>query len=149
MYRIVDATCKFCHTPLRLKLHEEYSVSDPLKIIQMAACNRCADLRDRRRVLHLRFASVCSGISNLVDRSTSTMTDAQRKEVQEAMTKAHDNIEHLVKLYLRLIGDWYNRDDLVFEEIMVPPFMQAPHDLSKHIARLWRSVPQHQPQLLT
>lgn len=141
VYRIVDAKCKFCGSELRLKIHEDYDVSDPHKLLSMSACNPCADLRERRRILHLRFSSISSGILNLQERSRRSMGDKERKEVEALVEESRHNIELLIKLYLRLIGDWYQRNDIVFEDSMVEPFIQAPAALSKHIARLWRAVP--------
>ena len=147
VYRIVETRCRFCGCELRLKIHEQYDISDPHRLVAMAACNRCADLRELRRKLHFRFSEQCAGMMNLIERSKRSMTESERKEVTHLVDKTRENIESLIKAYLRLIGDWYNRDDLVYEEEMVNWFMQAPMGVSKHIARLWRCVPQ-QKELL-
>lgn len=144
VYRMVETRCKFCGCDLRLKVHESYDVSDPKRLIPLAACNPCADLRERRRNLHLRFSSVCSGIITLHESSHRSMTEKEKKDLEQLMDEARKSIESLVKAYLRLIGDWYHRNDMVFEDAMVDLFMQAPAQLSSHIGRLWKSVPLQQ-----
>lgn len=49
-------TCKFCRIPITVTINDEYAkLGDPYKLLPLASCNRCADLRQQRRSLEDRF----------------------------------------------------------------------------------------------
>lgn len=49
-YIVHECRCKFCGVMLKAEISKDYSeLGDPLNILPIAACNRCADLRVRKR----------------------------------------------------------------------------------------------------
>lgn len=131
---IFPTTCKFCRVPLRLGIDDDYAAqNDCFKLIPLAACDRCADLRERRRVLHERFVSICSTLIGV--RPDSEMVQSVRASLEVATKK-----------YLRLVSDWTGAQDLAWEETMVDPFLAAPKYCGKHLSLFWKMAAQ--PRLI-
>lgn len=117
---IISSKCKFCQCNVSLDIDDTYVNSgDPYKIMRLAACDRCADLRERRRGLHQAFVQACSSVMAGAD-----------------ATGAKPVFERLTKAYLKLICDWTHQS-IAWEEDMTGPFIYAPKHLSAHLKRLW------------
>lgn len=131
---IIDGKCKFCSCTLHLVIDDEYHAQgDPfhlLALTKLAACNRCSDLRERRRLLHERLIQVCA---NLI---------ANPKD-EDTRSRARDLLEPLTKKYVKLISEWTGQQ-LVWEEDMVSPFIAAPKAIGKHLRLLWGLTKQQQ-----
>jgi len=114
--------CKFCGLELHLQIDASYArENDPLKIIPLAACDHCADLRVRRRSLHDSFVKVCNSVGFTNDRD-----------------KLREPLEALIRKYLILIADWLGKPVVAFEGCMTEPFVTRPEHCSTHLRRLWR-----------
>lgn len=125
----LETICKFCRTTLMLEIDKEYhALKDPYGLIKLAACDRCADLRDRRARLHEKLVRTCSNL----------MSNPKDKDIRDAARSAFDT---LTKKYVLLISDWTGQQ-LAWEEAMVEPFMHAPKSLGKHLRALWRMTQQ-------
>lgn len=82
--------CKFCKDPITIEIDDGYAeLGDPLKLIRLAACNRCADFRVARSKYHDFFANICIEIANARrDNSPrlahlhTIVTDASRRYAQ-------------------------------------------------------------------
>jgi hypothetical protein len=53
-------TCKFCRKPLVLEIDDAYlELGDPLKIIPLAACDPCADVRNKISSIEMNIGKLC------------------------------------------------------------------------------------------
>lgn len=130
VYVTVEAKCKFCHCDLHLQVEESYhKLKDPMGLIRLASCNRCAELRSRRRGLHEQFVKCCASV--LADKVIG----------KEAMEEAQKVFGSLLKRYLQLIEEWTGQQ-VEFDEGMADPFIIAPKNLGKHLSRLWNLTKQ-------
>lgn len=131
---IVETKCKFCRANLKLDVDDDYMAqNDVFKLIPLAACNHCAGLRERRRVLHEHFVHICSAL-------IGTRPDA------DTLTRVRASLEVATKKYLRLVGEWTGAPDLAWEETMVEPFLAAPKYCGKHLGLFWKMSAQ--PKLI-
>ncbi len=80
------------------------TIGDPLKLLPMATCNRCYDLRDRANKLHREFAAVCAKI----EAYSGAIADRARAEFYATM-------ESLTKAYADWIADFYARREIVWD----------------------------------
>ncbi len=126
----VAASCKFCGKILHLQIDDSYSeVADPLKLIPLAACNACADLRVKRRRL-LEF------LSRDVTELRAAKTEEQRQKCAERLT-AH------TKGYVRMVSEWTNTPGLAWDEAIVDAIMADPDSCGDVLKRIW---PEPEPQ---
>ena len=71
--------CKFCKSPITIEIDDEYSkLGDPFKLIGMASCNRCADLRTERRCLEGKIKRVCMILALSANKDKSKLSDSVR-----------------------------------------------------------------------
>lgn len=130
----VNASCKFCGRPLTLRVDEEYDeVGDAFKLMKLGACNRCADLRVKRRTLTYAILNIAATLQ--ADRRADTVTAARA------------GLERLTKLYLQMVADWTNTPALPWEESMVDAIVKDPTNIGNVIGRFWPEK-QNQPQML-
>jgi hypothetical protein len=60
----VAATCRICGCGMMLQLAVGYPAGkDPQKLIPMATCNRCYDLRERRIKIESSFKRLCHALA--------------------------------------------------------------------------------------
>lgn len=127
----IDGVCQFCKVPIRLSIDDDYrALNDPFGLLKLASCNRCADLRSRRRRLHEAFVE------------TAALLIANRTS-QDHRARAERIFEELTKKYLRLIAEWTNNDSIVWTSDLIQPFMGAPKSLSRHLGAMWRGAAQN------
>lgn len=128
---VVDAPCKFCKTVLHLQISEAYhKTGDSLRLVSLAACDRCADLRTRRSKLHRAFERVCANL----------IIDPKDSEVRKA---AYEAFTGLTKGYIRLICEWFNVT-IPWEEQMVDGLMHRPQMLGAVLKSFWALARQNQ-----
>lgn len=119
----VKAKCKFCGRELTLQIDTEYhKVGDRYRLIELAACNHCADLRVRRRNL----GTEAGHLARLLDAAGAD------KERRDALT---GRLESLSKRWLRLACDWF-RAELSWEPEMVGGVRDS-KTLNESLGRQW------------
>lgn len=59
----IPGKCQICGTGLLLKIADDYPGGDPMKLVSMATCNRCYDLRDRRIKIEGNIKRICHRLS--------------------------------------------------------------------------------------
>lgn len=85
--------CKYCKREIALEIADDYAaLGDPAKIFPYRACNRCADLRERRR--------------NLEERIKRAVSPLIIRRLPEIEAKARQVLEELTKKYTVLVADW-------------------------------------------
>ncbi len=101
--------CKFCGTPITLKIEQEglnafegFSL-EFLKSI--AACNRCADYREKKRAIEERLAGLMTDWAR--DKSKQVrLGDAERKNLLESIEFNARKYSELVHRFYRIKFEW-------------------------------------------
>ena len=119
-------TCKFCQTPITVSVDDDYAkLGDPYKILKLATCNFCADIRVERRRLDERIARCCRNLSLL----------------PEGESKARDKLklamEKLTKHYAELVCRWHHAQGSMWEEEILNSILDKPLEWPHIIGRLW------------
>jgi hypothetical protein len=123
-------TCKFCHKPLSVEVDDDYSkAGDPLKLLPMACCNECSDLRERRRVLHGWFAVLIN---------KAILLQPGSKDYEHDREKLRTSVTAAVRAYLRLISSWLMMPPIQFDEGIVEDFITNPRNAGKILGILWK-----------
>lgn len=119
--------CQFCKIPITVEIDDSYSeLGDPYKIVRMAACNRCADLRVTRRNLERLMGRQCSALCLL--RSSKT----------KEPTEIRSNLERLTQDYARMIARWNHLDGMAWEPAIVEAILEDPHHWGDIASRMWK-----------
>ncbi|MGC1452938.1 MAG: hypothetical protein WA830_23150 [Candidatus Sulfotelmatobacter sp.] len=119
--------CKFCHKPITVSIDDDYAaLGDPLKLLPLAACNRCADLRVLRRTLEKKVAILCGRLI-----FSSGKLDAS------ALSKAKTGLAHWTREYARMIARWHSLEGLCWDEAIVEQLMEKPDTWGDALGRLW------------
>lgn len=57
---IHDVNCKICKVPIAVEVDDAYEeLGDPFKLLKLATCNRCYDLRTEREAIFTNIGSCC------------------------------------------------------------------------------------------
>ena len=123
-----STSCKFCHRPITVEIDDDYaSLGDPFKIIPLASCDHCADLRVERRGLEFRLARASSIVSLL------PVGEAKKREAMRAI------LERLTRAYAKLIARWHRMDGELWEPGIVDQIMDNPLKWGNTIGHMWRA----------
>lgn len=110
------AKCKICKTPIVISFDAEYEgLGDPFKLMLLATCNRCYDLRNRRETIHAGFAVACGALACL----RTPIADKHRAAL--ALT-----VEALTKQYANYVSDFYRRQELVWDSDFTAMVIENP-----------------------
>lgn len=124
--------CKFCGKNLVVIVDDTYAeLGDPFKLLRFAACNRCADIRERKRKLEESIRKVCIG----VQRSSS-------KDLKAEMSFAMTQLEPLTRKYAVLVADWHNKSGYMWEESFPSLLIEKPDRVNDILAQYWKSFKQ-------
>lgn len=119
--------CRFCHKPITIKIAESYlAFRDPYKLLPMAACNACADIRNWRHSLEEKITRHC----NYLERFKGQLDSDQLK-------KSAEKLEPLLKEYARLISRWHVLDGVVWHDDVVPTVMENPRQFPLVLKGMW------------
>ncbi len=123
-----STACKFCNKTLLIEIDDSYSIEhDPLKILCYAACNRCADLRVRRRKLEDSIESVAM-----------TIVQAPARAIESASNKARPMLTKLTQSYARMVAEWVRSGQMAWDEEVVNMIIEKPHKWSTILQQLWK-----------
>jgi hypothetical protein len=124
MCKEVKARCKFCGKDLTLHIAEDYDeVGDSLKIMKLAACNRCADLKTRIRRLEGDLSKECG---MLLTKPHFTIKD-----------RIKSRLAALSRAYLNTISNWLNREPAQWEETILEDMLENPNKLDLTVKAMW------------
>lgn len=119
--------CKFCKKPITLTIDDNYdAIGDPLKLLPLASCNHCADLRVARRSLEKKLSVICNEMI-----FSSKKADAASKE------RSRTALTHWTKEYSKLIARWNNSEGMLWDEEVVNQMLEHPETCNEVLSRLW------------
>ena len=119
--------CKFCKCPITLEIDNEYEpLKDPQGIIPLASCNRCADLRVRKRKIEEVIKRACAAMA-----ANPQMAETQRTANRETLIST-------TKAYTRLIADWIQSRTPFWSEDCVDLLMDKPAHWPSVLGQLWK-----------
>lgn len=123
---IIKGECKFCKRPLELKVDDDYAElrGDPMKIMRLASCNRCSDLRSRQRRTE-------KAIEMLSGSLLCFPSQDEKASIREGLCRT-------TKILLRIACEWYHAEGVAWEEAIVDQIMSHPEKLSVVTARIWQ-----------
>jgi hypothetical protein len=129
--------CQFCQKPITLIFDDEYieMIQDvetiqlrvdgkDITLIDLAACNHCADVRVDRRNIEDRIEGVC------VNFARSKQTPERRNATKNALTA-------LTKAYAAMIARWHCKQGMAWDAECVELLLDKPEHFPKIISVLW------------
>lgn len=120
-------TCKFCKKPITIYVSTSYdALADPNKLIPLAACNTCADLRTERRSIEHKIKTIC------------TLRSRDKKLAQAKEGPHRAALEKLLKQYAHLIARWYGMSGMCWDDAAVDDIMYQPEAWHKNLQTLWK-----------
>jgi hypothetical protein len=129
--KVLDAKCKFCGCPLKLKIDDDYAaLGDPLKLLPLAACNRCADF-------HAEMRRIKEGLRECILRLLSTKT----KDLPAAKSETRPRLEKLTQRYVRAASCYSRTTVNAWAPQMVDDILDSPRSLPLVLKAVWRSDP--------
>lgn len=133
---IQAARCKFCRKPLVLHVDDAYAEhGDIFKLMKLAACDHCADLRLNRRLLESRLQRICALLCN-----------CRANQREEKSATVRDVLTRLTQDYAKLVAAWHNMSGMAWDEEMVNLLIEKPDKWAAIISHYWRTFRQfHQP----
>lgn len=118
--------CRFCHIPMSVDIDENYDrTGDPLQIMKLATCNRCADLRTR-------FNGIRNAIKNLC--MVLVQTNKLSEEDQEKTTRA---MTVLFERYAKLIADWNKVPIPTIDPTVIKTLIANPGRFEIFLRNIW------------
>ena len=132
---IHGTTCRFCKRPITPEIDDNYSgLGDPYKILPMACCNFCSDIRVERRVVEEKIQRACRALSSL------SVSDTKGRDNMRAL------LEKLTKKYARMIARWYGNEGSLWDEGVLEVLMKQPNQWPDALGKLWSSFRHWQQQ---
>ena len=120
-------TCKFCRKPITVEIAVSYAeIGDPLKIIPLAACDRCSDLREERRKLESKI--------RVVSMTYAAMGGSKSKEIA---SRYMGIFEKVLMDYANMIARWHFMDGKCWDDVAVQTIMEHPEAWPKVVQTLW------------
>jgi hypothetical protein len=133
--KTIDAKCQFCHKPIRLEIDDAYALlGDPLGLVPIAACNRCADLRVSRRELETQIRGYCAKLQAKL-----------MKMSQDDRASVAEHVGHLLRKWCGLASAWRG-GHVTLDEGMVEAVMARPLEYASILGSIWR-LAQPEPEL--
>lgn len=117
--------CKFCKKPITVEIDNAYAeLGDPYKLLSLACCNHCADLRVERRRLTEKIARIC----RKVELCRSEDSRAEFRVVLEKLTQRYAN----------LIARFHDKERMAWDEAVVDTLMDNPKEWGSVVSQMWK-----------
>lgn len=124
----IHAECKFCHKPISLSCDDEYdAIGDPQKLVPLAACNDCADVRVLRRILEKKIQTVCGNFNSL-----------RLKEREESEHEVRKALNRLTTEYCRMIARFHKKSGMAWDDAIVNQLIEHPDQWADVLGRCWK-----------
>ena len=125
-------TCKFCKKKMVLQIDDYYAeLGDPQHIIPRAACDRCADLHELKRLLTDQIIKICVHLTRM----------SGQARVKAAATY-RDAMERLTKRYSRMIAEWVGSTTPFWDSACVDLILERPDAAGQVLTQLWKGYTQ-------
>lgn len=119
-------TCKFCRKPITLEIDDAYAeLGDPYKLLSLAACNECADVRELRRLLEDRVRKLAMTVA------------AMHHPKPEEIASVRKNLLVLCEKYSRMIARWHRMEGMAFDAAVVDDILNRPDQWPVALRGLW------------
>ena len=130
----IDATCKFCKTILHLDIDDCYAeLSDPLRLFNLACCDRCAGLMERRRDIKTKVQRIAT---SLLWMRASGITNEQTEKMRAICG-------NLLRKWLALAAEFRrSMTEADFDPAMVEQIMDSPDRVNQVLSRIWVMQPE-------
>lgn len=124
--------CKFCGKNMVVEIDNDYAeLGDPFKLLQYAACNHCADLRERKRTLDQGIRKICI-----------SLTRCSMKDLKAATSFAKTQLDALTRKYAVLVSDWYNKSGYLWDEEFPTMMLEKPERVNDILTQYWKTFKQ-------
>lgn len=121
------AKCKFCQRELVLMCDPSYDLAgDVHKLLAMAACNRCADLRIRKRKLETRIELAAQKFKQATMDREPDLCSALRVKLTELTTH-----------YCNLIAEWLGATSAYWDREIVELICDKPDHWPAVLKQCW------------
>ena len=121
-------TCKFCKNPITIEVAVSYAaLGDPHGIIPMAACDRCADLHEERRILEDRVRIAAMTLNNIKGVES-------RKEANVRYTGIFEKLLHD---YAKMIARWHYLQGESWDQEAVAMIIEHPEAWPSVLRTFW------------
>lgn len=127
MMHAVD--CKFCHRPITVEIDDDFQrlrASAATKLLALACCNRCGDLRVRRW-----------GLSGRIQRSANAIL-AMGNAKGEVLDRARKGLTVHCQRYAELIAEWHGKEGSCWDESIVDMIMKEPQRWGEALGLMWK-----------
>lgn len=130
-----QTTCKFCKKPITVQVDDAYAeLGDVFKLLTLACCNRCADLRVKRRNLE-------DGIKKIVNPLIAKFGNASVEESNMARAA----LVTLTKKYTAMVADWLHSTTPWWDVTIVDSIMEKPDKWTLFIEQCWKMYETNKP----
>ncbi len=130
--------CKMCKRKMVVSIDDDYAaLGDPLNLLKLATCNRCADLRMRRSRIEDAIYKVCMMIIQ-----TGTKPNAEGKPAKEAAIVANEILSRLTKQFALLVADWCGRSGMIWQPDFPLMLIENPDKWASILENYWRTFRQ-------
>jgi hypothetical protein len=120
-------TCKFCKKPITIEVADSYAeLGDPHKLIPIAACNRCADIREERRILEDKIRKLSMTFNSM-------KPDARKQETGRYRLA----FDRLLKRYANLICRWHYLSGMTWDDAALDTIIEHPDHWQDVLKTLW------------
>jgi len=123
--RFIQGECRICRTPLRLRVDNEYAElgHDPMNLLKVVVCNRCADNHTRERRISDAIFNVCFTLC--------------RKTTQEQRVTLRCALETLTRKYAEVIALIQDNDTIIWDNEFPQTLFEHPAECPR-ILRKYR-----------
>jgi hypothetical protein len=126
--------CQFCKRPISPEIDDSYAaLGDPFKILPMACCDPCHDMRVSKRDLERRVQFIARCIELAGAKLDAT-----------ARAKFQDVLSILTQDYARLIARWHGMQGHAWSIECVEIILDKPQQWAAVMSGLWRFFRQTQ-----
>ena len=128
-----------CARPIVVEIDDDYAkLGDPFRLIKLATCDRCYDLRIRRQNIEDAIYRACLGIiqAGIKPNKPTKPGEEPKTPAEKARFKeSEDALKVLVTLtqaYALLASDWCNRSGMIWDEALPAAILEKP--------KFWRVI---------
>lgn len=127
---IENLKCRFCGKPISVEVDDSYKAhGDVFKLMKMAACNPCHDLRADKRTLEFRITALCNHLVRCEGRNRENQVNSNRALMID-----------LTRKYSQVVARWYQAKQALWEETFPEDLLSHPEDIRAIVGNYWRMV---------
>lgn len=122
--------CKFCGKAISVEIDDGYSkLGDPFKLMRMASCNPCADMRTKKRDLEFQITALCRHL-----------IFCQGKNRDNEVNHKRDLMFRLTKDYATVVAQWEKAKTVVWDAEFPEQLLNNPENIRTIVGKYWETV---------